>query len=60
MFLLGRGNKLASFPGGEIDAGSFVPVWLTGIGLGLLFDRTGSLVAPITANATFNLINVWA
>jgi hypothetical protein len=34
---------------------SFVPLALLGIGLALVYEKTGSLVAPVVLHALFNL-----
>jgi len=37
---------------------SFVPIFIAGIALAWLFERTGSLISPMVAHATFNILNV--
>ena len=36
---------------------SFIPLALLAVGLALLYERTGNLLAPITAHALFNALN---
>jgi membrane protease YdiL (CAAX protease family) len=59
-FGTGRGLAIVSlaFAVSHLHAPSFVPLFVLAIGLGLAYEWTGSLLAPITMHALFNSIMV--
>ena len=40
------------------DAAAFIPLFLLALGFTWLYEKTGSLLAPITAHALFNAVNL--
>ena len=46
----------AAFALSHLHAPSFVPLFVLSIGLGLAYEWTGSLLAPVTMHALFNTI----
>ena len=48
----------AAFALSHLHAPSFVPLFVLAIGLGLAYEWTGSLLAPVTMHALFNTIMV--